>query len=78
MIRVNYWAICALGSALDNAFKHDLEKCKEGIQFENEPKMVRLIVKMSNEMISIQKDVGKMAFWVESHQLKKKDNSSIY
>lgn len=31
MIRVNYWAICVLRFVLDNVFKYDFEKCKEGI-----------------------------------------------
>lgn len=78
MINVYLLGVGALGSALDNAFKNDLEKCKEGIEFVNEPRIVRSIANMLNELISIQKDAGKMEFWAEFHQLKEKENSTIY
>lgn len=78
MINVYLLGVGALGSALDNAFKNDLEKCKEGIKFVNEPRIVRSIANMLSEIISIQKDAGKMEFWAEFHQLQEKENSTIY
>lgn len=59
MINVYLLGVGALGSALDDTSKMIWQKCKETIKFVNEPRIVRSIANMLNEIISIQKDVGK-------------------